>query len=146
MPFYCRQITHQNIKNSHSCSLTTAVQTSAALCLHLLDKLAVDVCAPIAYAAHIPDAAHRAVAAAHAAHFAHTMHVPRVPRRCAQGVRRLGRDPRVILPAAAQVRQHPLKARARVREHVGGLASWCAARCVLRNVPWLLLCSMTQIG
>lgn len=93
------------------------MQSSASLCLHLLDKLAVDICAPVADAA----------VAAHAAHFAHTMHVPRVPRRCAQGVRRLGRDPCVILPAAAQVRQHPLKARARVREHVGGLASWCAA-------------------
>ena len=97
------------------------MQSSASLCLHLLDKLAVDICAPVADAA---------VAAHAAAHFAHTMHVPRVPRRCAQRVRRLGRDPCVILPAAAQVRQHPLEARARFREHGCALASRCAARCV----------------
>ena len=98
------------------------MQTIASLCLHLLHKLAVDICAPVADAA---------VAAYAAAHFAHTMHVPRVPRGGAQRMRRLGRDPRVILPAAAQVRQHPLEARARFREHVAGVAWRCAVRCVL---------------
>lgn len=106
--------------------------TSGFLCLHLLHKLPVDIFAPIAHAARILPASATAVAhAAHAAHFAHTMHVPRVPRRCAQGVRRLGRNPRVILPAAAQVRQYPLEAGARFREHVAGFAWRCAVRSVL---------------